>query len=325
MRKSKAFKPLAVSLATLRWTEDDIATHLRQRLPRGWERTPLHLARALIETFPAAAAPDAGRIAEALATLGSAQRIWRHAARIGQPPDFPLDPPPFRPIPPLEDLGLPEITTQDALAEWLAISPDHLRRFADLRALSALNPSHFAQHYRHHLIAKATGALRLIEEPKPVLKTIQRRILTGLLDPVPPHDSAYGFRKGRSCITAAARHAGEAMVVRFDLKDFFPAIGVTRIYALFRTLGYPAPVARNLTGLCTSVTPPEVQRTPGLSARQSLSTRHLPQGAPTSPALANLVAYRLDCRLTGLARALGANYTRYAESGPWSPSRARRR
>jgi RNA-directed DNA polymerase len=81
-----------------------------------------------------------------------------------------------------------------------------------------------------------------------------------------------------------------------DLEDFFPSISGVRIQAFFRTAGYPERVADLLGGICTNGEPP-----------------HLPQGAPTSPSLANLCAWRMDARLTGLAESVGAMYTRYAD------------
>lgn len=160
---------------------------------------------------------------------------------------------------------------------------------------------------------KHDGKLRLIEEPKPLMKRLQRRILHGLLDHVPAHDAAFGFIRGRNCIKAAAAHAGEAMVTSFDLADFFPSIPWSRIYAIFRSLGYPRGVALLLANLATAITPHETLATLHLAARPALRHRHLPQGAPSSPALANLAAFRLDQRLSGLARCLGARYTRYVD------------
>ena len=109
--------------------------------------------------------------------------------------------------------------------------------------------------------------------------------------------------------------------MKFDLADFFPSVAAARVVRIFRTVGYSEPVARLLAGLCTTRTPADVwaaRPTPAAdgsdhTARLRLVGRHLPQGAPTSPALANLAAHRLDRRLAGLAAALDATYTRYAD------------
>ena len=305
--------PIAASLAQLPWAKDDIRLHLRHRLPTSLRRLASPLAAELRAAFPGLSAPDAARLLAHLLASPLGQRIADHAARTGTRPASVLDPPAFQPLPALADLPLPRLSSPGDLAEFLALSPDQLIRFADLRGLSARSPTPFGGHYRIHLMPKPAGGLRLIEEPKPFLKKLQRRLLHSLLDAVPPHAAAHGFRKGRSCIGAAAAHAGEAMVACFDLADFFPTFGFARVYGLFRSLGYPAAVARDLAGLCTALTPPDILRgTPGL-AGGPLTNRHLPQGAPTSPALANLMAFGLDSRLAGLARSLGARYTRYAD------------
>jgi hypothetical protein len=104
-----------------------------------------------------------------------------------------------------------------------------------------------------------------------------------------------------------------------DLEDFFPSISGVRVQTFFRTAGYPEQVADLLGGICTNATPREVWKGIDANANQLWETRalyarpHLPQGAPGSPALANLCAYRTDCRLAGLAKAAGAIYTRYAD------------
>jgi hypothetical protein len=141
---------------------------------------------------------------------------------------------------------------------------------------------------------------------------------------VPPHDAAHGFRRRRSIVTHAAPHAHAAIVIVIDLGTFFATVRASRVFALFRALGYPEPVARSLTGLSTCATPAEAWATaPAPStmsevrerfvARRFYRAAHLPQGAPTSPALANLCAYRLDVRLAAAASACGARYTRYAD------------
>ncbi len=112
---------------------------------------------------------------------------------------------------------------------------------------------------------------------------------------------------------------GAAAIVCFDIADFFLTTPLGRVHALFRSLGYPHAAARMLTRLCSTMTPEAIlDRAPGphRHARDELRDfrePHLPQGAPSSPALANLVARRLDIRLTGLAASFGGIYTRYAD------------
>jgi len=111
-----------------------------------------------------------------------------------------------------------------------------------------------------------------------------------------------------------------------DLRDFFPSFPAARIQTVFRTLGYPESVADLLGGICTNAAPRDVWKDINpeqLHEAQVLYSRpHLPQGAPTSPALANLCCYRADCRLSGIARSAGAEYTRYADDLAFSGSEA---
>ena len=110
-------------------------------------------------------------------------------------------------------------------------------------------------------------------------------------------------------------HVGQRVVLKMDLEDFFPSITGVRVQTIFRMLGYPESVADLLGGICTNAVPRRVW-SPDAQFHDACirHTRpHLPQGAPTSPALANICAYRVDCRLTGLARSAGAEHTRYAD------------
>lgn len=215
---------------------------------------------------------------------------------------------------------VPEFATTAALAEWLGLSPAQLDWFADCRGLEARTPEGPLRHYVYRWVEGRRGKRRLLEVPKARLKALQRKLLHELLDLVPPHDAAHGYRRGRCVVSYAEPHVGQLIVLRLDLRDFFPSVGSPRVRALFRTMGYPDEVAHSLAGLCTNLTPPEVWPAgaprPGW-ARQ----RHLPQGAPTSPAVANLCAWRLDRRLLGLAAKLGARYTRYADDLAFSGGR----
>jgi hypothetical protein len=209
---------------------------------------------------------------------------------------------------------VPSLPSPEALAAWLGLTLKELDWFADCWGREADVPAGPLRHYSYCWRAKSSRRWRLLEMPKARLKAVQRRLLHDLLGHIPAHDAAHAYRRGRSVLTYAAPHAGQAIVLRFDLCDFFPSVRASRVHALFRTAGYPAPVARLLTGLCTNVLPSEVRdAAPGRQSASAYAHAHLPQGAPTSPALANLCAYRLDCRLAALAQSLGAHYTRYAD------------
>jgi len=224
--------------------------------------------------------------------------------------------------------GVPAICSVGELAAWLHLNAGELEWFADLKGLTARRwSSTELGHYHYRVLAKASGGVRLIEAPKERLKEIQRQIRMRILDAVPAHEAAHGFVRGRSIKTFVAPHVGRRVVLRMDLREFFPSFAGARIQALFRLMGYPEPVADRLGGLCMTVTPAVVWKWPGpgagatggiepgvLGEARALYARpHLPQGAPTSPALANVCAYRMDCRLSGLARSAGAEYTRYAD------------
>lgn len=225
----------------------------------------------------------------------------------------------MHPAPAATGWAIPRIETEKELADWLRLYPEELAWFADLKGLGAKRGESPLNHYNYRLLTKKFGSIRLIEAPKVRLKQIQREILTGILDPIPTHPAAHGFVPGRSIKTFAAPHVGKNVVLRMDLEDFFPSVSRPRIHAFFRTAGYPEPVADLLGSLCTNVAPHTLWRnTPANSMRlgeisEMYAQPHLPQGAPTSPALANHSAYRIDCRLTGLAKSAGAIYTRYAD------------
>ncbi len=230
-----------------------------------------------------------------------------------------LRPPKFAPSPPFLDLELPALPTPGDIAAWLGLPINQLDWFTDERRQHRRTAIPDLQHYGYAFRAKRRGPPRLIEAPKPRLKTMQRRILHCILDRLPAHDAAHGFVKERSCRTGAELHTGQAVIVCFDIADFFLTTSLGRVHALFRSLGYPDAAARVLTRLCSTSTPESVfDRIPSphkhtRAALRAYCEPHLPQGAPTSPALANLVARRLDIRLTGLAASLGGRYTRYAD------------
>ena len=244
--------------------------------------------------------------------------------------------------------SVPPLATRGELARWLGIDDERLAILADRRGLSREARDPRRNHYRYHWVEKRTGGFRLLEAPKPALRTIQRVLLDDLVSHIPPHEAAHGFRAGHSIRTFATPHVGHAVVIRVDLHAFFTSVTRPRIAGMFRTAGYPDEVARTLAALCTHATPRRVLAAfpttalpddragfarkalapPSLSRTElgQLRAPHLPQGAPTSGALANLAAYRFDVRVTALSRSLDARYTRYADdivlSGPRQLARA---
>ncbi|WP_326565820.1 reverse transcriptase family protein [Amycolatopsis rhabdoformis] len=222
----------------------------------------------------------------------------------------PLDP--LDPLPPIWRWQVPHWTTTESTATALNLTPGELLWFSDPNHWNdRANPT--LRHYHHHWIPTSTGGLRLIERPKPRLAELQRRIRRHVIRALPVHDAAHGFHPGRSILTCATPHTGQNLVVRMDLEHFFPSISARRIQSLLELAGYPPGVAQALAGILTTITPPDVLRKAPRPIRDRLRRPHLPQGAPSSPAVANAVTNHLDRRLKGLADALGANYTRYAD------------
>lgn len=230
----------------------------------------------------------------------------------------------------LQHLDRPDLPTAADWAQWLGISTERLHWLThpSQRWREGSERPHFtvAHHYHHRLLPKRSGGLRLLEAPKAELKQVQRLLLDRVLTKLPAHEAAHGFVRGRSVHTHAHVHAAQPCVIAFDLRDFFPSIGAARIRAFWRICGYPEGVAQLLTQLCTTRTPAAVRerlleaKALDFQAAKRLASPHLPQGAPTSPALANLCAFGLDLRLDGLAQRFGARYSRYADdlvfSGP---------
>lgn len=250
-------------------------------------------------------------------------------------PSFDRVPRELAPPPPwLGDVHRPRLLDDGELAQFLGIGVDELDRFCPRTEWRPRGEAR-VEHYHHRFVPKANGN-RLLEIPKPRMKALQRRVLAGLLAPLPLHDACEGFVRGRSARTHAAHHTGRELVVRVDLADFFVSIARPRVRGFFATLGYPDGIARRLAALCTHAVPCSVLASaPGVpdaerSARWvTFAEPNLPQGAPTSPTLANLLAHRLDLRLTGLAERFGFVYSRYADDLTFSgstmpaPTRAR--
>jgi RNA-directed DNA polymerase len=208
------------------------------------------------------------------------------------------------------------------VADFVELDVGHLEWFADAHALERRVRDDKLRNYRYTWHTRSASTVRVLERPKSELKRVQRLVLREILDVIPPHDASHGFRRGRSVVTHAGCHVGQHVVLRFDLESFFASVFGGRIYGIFRAAGYPESVAYVLTApnvvphvAWAAVPKPDDPRLLAAHARLGLrlATPHLPQGAPTSPALAALAAFKLDRRLTALAAAYDATYTRYAD------------
>jgi RNA-directed DNA polymerase len=192
------------------------------------------------------------------------------------------------------------------LATAMGISIGQLRFLAFSRRIATIS------HYVRFQIPKKTGGFRAISAPLPRLKQAQQWILDNILEGVVLHPTAHGFRRGRSIVTNAEPHVGALVVINLDLQNFFPSISYSRIKGIFRSLGYSEAIATILGLICTEPDVTEIELD-GRSYYIAQDLRHLPQGAPTSPALTNLLCRRLDRRLDGMAKSRGFIYTRYAD------------
>lgn len=149
-------------------------------------------------------------------------------------------------------------------------------------------------HYQRYKIPKRSGGFREIMAPVPPLKEIQRKILRRVLSRLKSHPHARAYEKNHSIVTHALPHVRKRVVLQLDLEDFFTSTREDRIAQYFRKIGWNKEASAALTRICTY-------------------RGGLPQGAPTSPRLSNLVNYRMDERLTQLGKHFHAAYTRYAD------------
>ena len=228
---------------------------------------------------------------------------------------------------------VPEIASPGALAELLGLEIGQLLWLADARGLERDAPSRRLRHYDYAWLRRPGAPPRPIAAPKHRLQG------DPALDPArDPRPHPGPRRRPRLRARALRPHAtprctpGRATVVRLDLEDFFASVTAARVYGIFRTAGYPEAVAHALTALCTTVVPRiewEALPRPRRELRDAatrrlgrrLATPHLPQGAPTSPALASLAATGLDRRLAGSRAHDGRDATRATPTTSPSPAR----
>ena len=204
--------------------------------------------------------------------------------------------------------GLPNLDTLADIADAMKVSTDDLVWLCYERSTTETD------HYSRFEIPKRSGGVRLISSPKPKMRIAQSWINLNILEKLTPSSYCYAFRPKTSILDNAEQHVKKKVIVKLDVRDFFPSITFNRVRGYFEYLGYNPGVATVLALLTTDA--PRVRITiKGRSQIVAVGARSLPQGACTSPALANLIASRLDARLAGFIETLDGqwSYTRYAD------------
>jgi RNA-directed DNA polymerase len=184
----------------------------------------------------------------------------------------------------LESNSVPVIFEIEHLSKLLGIELSLVSRMTGANSLF----------YRQFSLKKRSGGVRLIESPYPKLAYVQQWIKSHILDSRTVSCNAFAYVKGTSHIENAKRHVGAKELLKIDLVDFFDHIKFSVIKAIFTDCGYSEKVSHQLTRLCTFW---------GL----------LPQGAPTSPSISNIVFLELDNIFQSISNEHGLIYTRYAD------------
>ena len=177
-----------------------------------------------------------------------------------------------------------ELASESALLAYLGLSSKELKKIWWFRG----------RMYRQFEIAKGRGKTRIINAPDQRLKYLQRQIAPLLDQLYRVRNPVHGFVAGKSVKTNAQAHLRARFVLNIDLKDFFPSITEKRIIGVLQSLGISSRVASIIAKLCCH-------------------NAHLPQGAPTSPVLSNMICFRLDKKLLAFAKGARCIYTRYAD------------
>jgi retron-type reverse transcriptase len=211
----------------------------------------------------------------------------------------------------LSSLNLPIASSQEDLAKLMRISIGQLHFLAFARQV---------HHYNSFEIPKKTGGIRKISAPKFVLKKIQKWILNNILKKLEIDQAAHGFVPARSIVSNAYSHVKQDIIINLDLQDFFATISYPRVKKLFKSFGYSETVSMVLALLCTEPFLDTIDLDGQIYYVRSSTKRYLPQGAPSSPTITNLLCRNLDQKLKQVANQYGFVYTRYADDLTFSAS-----
>lgn len=237
MPDSSLVQALAASFVAGEMTTSQVVARGASTLGRRW-RWLSPLAQRYIEFFSGRTRP---RRRDVIAFLLRDQGFLRASSKYSDELTIAsrvTGPQRMQPAGPAAGWEVPPIESAGALAEWLAVDAREQQWFADLKGLASREWNSRLNHYKYQVVSKSDGGMRLIEAPKTRLRAIQRQILSGILENIPVHPAAHGFVKGRSIKSFVAPHVGQQIILRMDLKDFFPSFRAARVQS-FSNPGLP--------------------------------------------------------------------------------------
>lgn len=210
----------------------------------------------------------------------------------------------------LEIKGLPVIFSVRHLCLLAGVNTRNIMKIIESSRISS---------YKRFKLRKKRGGFRVIQTPTEELKYLQRWILYNILEKQPSHISCKGFDKTTSIKQNAEVHLNKQSILKLDLLRFYDSITEKQVYRIFKGLGYQGNLAVALAKICTIVPDDTFLKSfkKGEQHLKCIILNHglgiLPQGAPTSPKISNLICLSLDHRLSALAYKNGLNYSRYAD------------
>ncbi len=177
-----------------------------------------------------------------------------------------------------------ELSLKSELLKYLGVSPAELKKIWWFRH----------RMYSHFNISKKSGKVRLISAPNYRLKMLQQKIARSLSGLYNPRNPVHGFVPDRSVKSNAESHVRRKFILNVDIKNFFPTISEARVQGLLESIGIDTDVAETISRLCTN-------------------NGCLPQGAPSSPVISNMICFRLDKSLMSFSKEHRLLFTRYAD------------
>lgn len=212
-------------------------------------------------------------------------------------------------------LNLPAIVSLNHLATRARVPYLYLRSIVERSQADA---------YRKFSIRKRSGGRRFIHVPAPPLGHVQKWMNAYILRNVPVHSASFAFAPGGSIFRCASRHCGAHWLIKMDITGFFESISEIQVFRCFKELGYQPLVSFELARIVT-IGPVEQsprhkdpvwkirQKNAAIPAYSTTALGYLPQGAPTSPMLSNIVMKPVDVNILDAAKETRLTYTRYSD------------